>query len=140
MSAPKTRESTPSKSATPGRVATFRVMAHTRKTAPRRQVERPLAPPPPLRAAGDGSVVAIGEHTATDQSSSLAFIDYNWNRGFIDGPTPLPSGQGSFDRIAGSILTLLDFDDRPNLRRLILDRGSGQIFGDDDGGHDHDRK
>jgi phospholipase C len=80
------------------------------------------------------------DHTTTDQTSSLAFIEFNWDLGFIDGPTPLPAGQGSFDRVAGSILNMFDFDDRPNLRPLVLDHSTGQVVGDHDGDeHDHDR-
>jgi phospholipase C len=76
------------------------------------------------------------DHSTTDQTSNLAFIEFNWDLGFIDGPTALPAGQGSFDRIAGSILNMFDFDDRPNLRRLILDRGTGLVVGGDADNHD----
>jgi phospholipase C len=69
------------------------------------------------------------DHSTIDQTSSLAFIEFNWDLGFIDGPTALPAGQGSFDRIAGSILNMFDFDGAPNLRRLILDRGTGLVVG-----------
>jgi phospholipase C len=31
------------------------------------------------------------DHSATDQTSSLAFIEFNWDLGFIDGPTALPA-------------------------------------------------
>jgi len=56
-------------------------------------------------------------------TSSLRFIEVNWNLGFIDGTT-LPPGQPlgsfSFDQFAGSILNMFDFDDKPNTRPLIL--------------------
>jgi phospholipase C len=80
------------------------------------------------------------DHTTTDQTSSLAFIEYNWDLGFID-QTPLPVNQGgSFDRISGSILGMFDFQSRPNLRRLLLDDQTGLVLGDrGDGGRDHDR-
>jgi phospholipase C len=68
------------------------------------------------------------DHTITDQTSSLRFIEANWNLGFIDGTT-LPPGQPlgsySFDQFAGSILNMFDFDDRPNTSRLILDPLTG---------------
>ncbi len=60
------------------------------------------------------------DHTTTDQSSSLRFIEENWNLGFID-PAPLPAGQGSFDRVAGRINNMFDFDDHARHGRLILD-------------------
>jgi phospholipase C len=73
------------------------------------------------------------DHTTTDQSSSLAFIEYNWSLGNIDpAPTPVNQG-GSFDQIAGSILGMFDFDGRPNMRSVILDDQSGLVVGD----HDH---
>jgi phospholipase C len=68
------------------------------------------------------------DHTITDQTSSLRFIEVNWNLGFIDGTT-LPPGQPlgsfSFDQLAGSILNMFDFDDKPNTRPLILDPYTG---------------
>jgi hypothetical protein len=42
------------------------------------------------------------DHGTTDQTSSLAFIEYNWGLGFIDGVSPPPAGAASFDRAAGS--------------------------------------
>lgn len=72
------------------------------------------------------------DHTVTDQTSSLAFIEYNWDIGFIDS-SPLPVSQGgSFDRFAGSILNMFDFDDQPNLRPVILDDSTGLVIGDDE--------
>jgi phospholipase C len=64
----------------------------------------------------------------TDQTSSLRFIEINWDLGFIDGKT-LPPGQPlgsfSFDQLAGSILNMFDFDDKPNTRPLILNPYTG---------------
>jgi phospholipase C len=84
------------------------------------------------------------DHTVTDQTSSLRFIEENWDLGFIDGPVAPPDGQGSFDRVAGSILPMFDFDNSPNTRPLILDPATGLIVsgddhrGDDHGGHGQD--
>ena len=68
------------------------------------------------------------DRTVTDQTSSLRFIEVNWNLGFIDGTT-LPPGQTlglfSFDQFAGSILNMFDFDDRPNTSPLILNPLTG---------------
>jgi phospholipase C len=70
------------------------------------------------------------DHTITDQTSSLRFIEANWELGFIDGTT-LPPGQPlgsfSFDQLAGSILNMFDFDGQPNLKGLILDPLTGTV-------------
>jgi phospholipase C len=68
------------------------------------------------------------DHTVTDQTSSLAFIEMNWNLGSIDGttvPPGQPLGSFSFDQFSGSILNMFDFDDQPNLRPLFLDPLTG---------------
>jgi len=65
------------------------------------------------------------DHTLTDQVSILRFIEDNWDLGFIDGPVAPPLGTGSLDRYTGSILNMFDFDDRPNLSKLILDPVTG---------------
>ena len=66
------------------------------------------------------------DHTVTDQTSSLRFIEDNWGLQSIDEPEK-PAGQGSFDRFAGSVMNMFDFDNKPNSRRLILDPLSGQL-------------
>ncbi len=62
------------------------------------------------------------DHTITDQSSIIRFIEDNWNLGRI--------GNGSFDDLAGSLLNMFDFsvreDDHPRHRRLILDPSTGE--------------
>jgi phospholipase C len=68
------------------------------------------------------------DHTLTDQSSILRFIEENWNLGFIDGATPPPAGQASFDRIAGSLNAMFDFKAEHRDDRLILDPASGEII------------
>jgi phospholipase C len=81
------------------------------------------------------------DHTQTDQTSSLRFIEENWDLGFIDGPAAPPAGQASFDRVAGSILNMFDFDhhDRDDARKLILDPTNGTVVssshGEDDDRH-----
>ncbi len=80
------------------------------------------------------SKVNFVDHTTTDQSSTIGFIEYNWNLGFIDGPSAPPAGTGSYDRVAGSILNMFDFDDRPNLDPVILDDATGLVVG---GRHGH---
>jgi phospholipase C len=51
------------------------------------------------------------DHTLTDQASIIGFIEYNWNTGYIDGPTaPTPIQNASFDRYAGTLLNMLSFN------------------------------
>ena len=77
------------------------------------------------------------DHTTTDQTSSLGFIEFNWGLGSVDGtPTPVSQG-GSFDEITGSILNMFDFDGEPHLQPVILNDSTGLVVGDDD---DHDRR
>lgn len=58
------------------------------------------------------------DHTLTDQSSVLRFIEDNWETGRLGG--------GSYDRIAGSLLNMFDFDERGEDRRLFLDPTTGE--------------
>ncbi|HEY0745396.1 MAG TPA: alkaline phosphatase family protein [Steroidobacteraceae bacterium] len=74
------------------------------------------------------------DHAVTDQSSSLRFIEDNFELGRIDGGTKSVANGGSFDQIAGSLSNLFDFatehDERGDRhdedRRLILDPSTGQ--------------
>jgi phospholipase C len=79
------------------------------------------------------------DHTILDTTSILAFIEDNWHLGRIDSldhpdgtanGNP-PPGQGSYDRLAGSIIHLFDFDARaPSLfddRRVMLDDTTGEV-------------
>jgi phospholipase C len=60
------------------------------------------------------------DHTITDQTSVLRFIEDNWlNEKRI--------GNGSFDALANSIANMFDFTSDPNLSTLILDETSGMI-------------
>jgi phospholipase C len=70
------------------------------------------------------------DHTLTDQTSSLRFIEENWGLESIDAEFEKPSGQGSFDRLAGTVMNMFDFDSKPNSRRLILDPISGRVVSD----------
>jgi phospholipase C len=75
------------------------------------------------------------DHTLTDQSSVLRFVEDNW----LHGERIQPGG--SFDTIAGSLEHMFDFDDRDEApRKLILDETTGAVVwssdGDDDHGHD----
>jgi phospholipase C len=58
------------------------------------------------------------DHSITDQSSVLAFIEDNWG---------LPRISHSMDAIAGSIMNMLDFShEHEDVRTLILDPSTGQ--------------
>ena len=64
------------------------------------------------------------DHTLTDQSSVLRFIEENWDTGQIGG--------GSYDQLAGPLWNMFDFDNRylsSGQRRLILDPNTGQPSG-----------
>ncbi|BCJ35207.1 phospholipase C [Actinocatenispora thailandica] len=59
------------------------------------------------------------DHTRTDQTSVLRFIEDNWHTGRI--------GDHSFDSRAGSLAGMLDFRRRPDTRPLILDPRTGAV-------------
>jgi phospholipase C len=61
------------------------------------------------------------DRTMTDQASVLAFIEQNWNLGYIDGPSaPSPLVNASFDRYAGTLNNMLNFSAQPNTNPLLL--------------------
>ncbi len=84
------------------------------------------------------------DHTLTDQSSILRFIEDNWNLDYIDGEskkdpnthlrTPAfavnPPAQ-SFDVVTGSFDNMFDFDDAPRLQKLILNPTTGAVIKSD---------
>jgi phospholipase C len=59
------------------------------------------------------------DHTLTDQSSILKFVEDNWGTGRI--------GDFSADKWAGSLNGMLDFHGRPNTRPVILDEKTGAV-------------
>lgn len=72
------------------------------------------------------------DHTLTDQSSILKFIEDNWQLGSIGGT--------SLDAQAGSLNNMFDFTKGPSNQKLFLDAKSGQVVkqeavttGDDNG-------
>jgi phospholipase C len=60
------------------------------------------------------------DHTLTDQTSIINFIETNWNLGYIDGPTAPAQGQGSFDRFSGTLNGLLNFNNPANTTPVLL--------------------
>jgi len=78
------------------------------------------------------------DHTLTDQTSVLRFVEDNW----LNGERIQPGG--SFDTIAGPLNNMFDFDRRGDEpRKLFLDETTGAIVkivaSHDDDDHDHDR-
>jgi len=77
------------------------------------------------------------DHTLTDQTSVLRFIEDNW----LEGQRIQPGG--SFDTIAGTLNNMFDFDRKNNEpRKLFLDEATGAIVKvvashDDDQGDDN---
>jgi len=65
------------------------------------------------------------DHTVTDQTSILAFIEANWHLGTI--------GDQSFDTIAGTLNNMFDFSHGHHSERLFLDPTTGTVVkhGDD---------
>jgi len=62
------------------------------------------------------------DHTLTDQSSIIRFIEDNW----LDGERVQPGG--SFDTIAGSVEQMFEFErHEEQARRLILDEQTGTV-------------
>jgi phospholipase C len=59
------------------------------------------------------------DHTLTDQTSILRFIEDNWLGG-------QRLGQGSFDVIAGSINGMFDFTQTPDTTPYLLAETTGQ--------------
>jgi phospholipase C len=58
------------------------------------------------------------DHTVTDQSSILRFVEDNWLNG-------QRVGQGSFDAIAGPLDYMFDFEAAPNTAKFTLSESSG---------------
>ena len=100
------------------------------------------------------SKVNYVDHTLTDQSSLLRFIEDNWDLDYIDGPATHDANNGlrkpgfavnpqsqSFDVVTGSFFNMFDFDDQPDLHRFILNPVTGAVIEDGRGYNDnHDRR
>jgi phospholipase C len=59
------------------------------------------------------------DHTLTDQTSVLKFVEDNWGLGRI--------GNYSFDSKAGSLDSMLNFHGRPNVKPVILNPTTGAV-------------
>ena len=75
------------------------------------------------------------DHTLTDQTSVLRFVEDNW----LDGQRIQPGG--SFDTIAGSLRNMFDFDREfeEGPRKLILDEATGKVVSRSGDRDDDDR-
>ena len=60
------------------------------------------------------------DHSVTDQTSIIKFIEDNWQTGRI--------GDSSFDERAGSIKNMFDFDDESGSVHLLLDPATGRVL------------
>lgn len=79
-------------------------------------------PRQPLLVVSPWARVNFVDHTVTDQSSVLRFVEDNWLNG-------QRIGQGSFDAIANSITQMFDFSQQGNQNQgnpLILDPSTGE--------------
>ena len=63
------------------------------------------------------------DHTMTDQSSILRFIEDNWLGG-------QRLGQGSFDSIANPINNMFDFTNQESSGTYLLDQFTGLVVSD----------
>jgi phospholipase C len=118
--------STSTAPATPGAISTSNVCG-----TPAGGVATPprcgYGPRLPYLVISPWSKVNHVSHKTTDQSSTIAFVEYNWGLPNIDAGTSPGAGMASYDRIADSILDMFDFDDPPNGKPLILDDQSGLV-------------
>ena len=73
----------------------------------------------PLLVISPFARVNFVDHSTTDQTSILRFIEDNWSLGRIGGT--------SFDAMAGSLLNLFEFADGGDARRLFLDPSTGLL-------------
>ncbi len=72
----------------------------------------------PLLVISHHAKVNFVDHSITDQTSILRFIEDNWSLGRIGGT--------SFDAIAGSLMNMFDFEDGGTARKLFLNPSTGQ--------------
>jgi phospholipase C len=73
----------------------------------------------PLLVISPYAKVSFVDHTLTDQSSILRFIEDNWGLGRI--------GDASSDAYAGSLLNMFDFSNSGAATAVILDPSTGLV-------------
>jgi phospholipase C len=74
----------------------------------------------PLMVISPWSKPNYVDHTVTDLTSIMRFVEDNWLSG-------QRIGQGSFDAIANSIESMMDFTKAQSKGRLILDPTTGLV-------------
>jgi phospholipase C len=74
----------------------------------------------PLLVISPWSNANFVDHTMTDQTSVINFIESNWSLGYIDATPVSPIQNGSFDRLAGTLSNMLNFSNPPNMAPLLL--------------------
>jgi phospholipase C len=77
-----------------------------------------FGPRMPLLAISRFAKVNYVDHSTSDQSSLLRFIEDNWNLGRI--------GDQSSDEEAGSLMQMFEFQDGGHAGKLFLDADTGQ--------------
>jgi phospholipase C len=77
----------------------------------------------PLMVISPWAKANFVDHTTTDQTSIIRFVEDNWLNG-------QRIGNGSFDTIANSIVNMLDFSKEQAKGKLILDPTAGTIVTD----------
>jgi phospholipase C len=60
------------------------------------------------------------DHTLTNQTSIINFIESNWNLPFIDGAAVPPAGTASFDRYSGPLTNMFNFNAPPSVSPVLL--------------------
>jgi phospholipase C len=79
----------------------------------------------PLEVISPFSKVNVVDHTRTDQTSVLKFIEDNWSTGRI--------GDSSYDDRAGDLSNMFDFAGKDKARPLTLDAATGAVVDDEAG-------
>ncbi|MGC2657348.1 MAG: alkaline phosphatase family protein [Bryobacteraceae bacterium] len=74
----------------------------------------------PLLVISPWARVNFVDHSLTNQASIITFIEDNWLNG-------KRLGKGSFDSISNSITGMFDFQSKPRMDKLILNRATGEI-------------
>jgi phospholipase C len=90
--------------------------------APNAQGRCGYGPRQPMMVISPWSKQNFVDHTLTDQTSVIRFVEDNW----LNGER---IANGSFDTIANSIANMLDFTGKSKTKKLILDPNSGLQVG-----------
>jgi phospholipase C len=88
--------------------------------APNAQGRCGYGPRQPMMVISPWSKQNFVDHTLTDQTSVIRFVEDNWLNG-------QRIGNGSFDAIANSIADMFDFEVKAKTKKFILDPNSGTL-------------